>query len=150
MNSYTNTGVAHAELLLVTCFEKENPPGNKNLFLQCVFCVVPCSLQYLITMPKSVLRQGEGEGRAIERVPGHPELSHDPSLHHPFGFRSPSAVPSSFEKSGRCPCFIPQLMPCPSVLGTEDKELLCRLSSTATTAEGGSHRGDSGLEEKSV
>jgi hypothetical protein len=31
MNSYTDTGIAHAELLLVTSFEKENPPGNKNL-----------------------------------------------------------------------------------------------------------------------
>jgi hypothetical protein len=27
---------------------------------------------------------GAGEGRAIERVPGPPELSQDPSLHHPF------------------------------------------------------------------
>jgi hypothetical protein len=31
MNSYADAGIAHAELLLVTCFEKENPPGNKNL-----------------------------------------------------------------------------------------------------------------------
>ncbi len=85
MNSYTDTGVAHAERLLVTCFEKENPQGNKNLFYQCIFCVVPCSLQYLITMPKSVLCWGDGEGRAIERVSGLPGLSQDPSVHHPFG-----------------------------------------------------------------
>jgi hypothetical protein len=31
VNIYTDVGVAHAELLLVTCFEKENPLGNKNL-----------------------------------------------------------------------------------------------------------------------
>jgi hypothetical protein len=28
MNSYTDEGVAHAELLLVTCLREENPPGN--------------------------------------------------------------------------------------------------------------------------
>jgi hypothetical protein len=31
MNSYINMSIALAELLLVTCFEKENPLGNKNL-----------------------------------------------------------------------------------------------------------------------
>ncbi len=31
LNSYTDTGIAHVELLLGTCFEKEYPPGNKNL-----------------------------------------------------------------------------------------------------------------------
>ncbi len=31
MNSYTDEGVAHAELLLVTCLRKENPPGNEKL-----------------------------------------------------------------------------------------------------------------------
>jgi hypothetical protein len=31
MNSYADAGIAHAELLLVAYFEKENPPGNKNL-----------------------------------------------------------------------------------------------------------------------
>jgi hypothetical protein len=31
INSYADAGIAHAELLLVTCFEKENPLGNKNL-----------------------------------------------------------------------------------------------------------------------
>ncbi len=31
MYSYNNVVVAHAELLLVTCLEKDNPPGNKNL-----------------------------------------------------------------------------------------------------------------------
>jgi hypothetical protein len=30
-NSYTDAGIAHAEHLLVTCFKKENPLGNKNL-----------------------------------------------------------------------------------------------------------------------
>jgi hypothetical protein len=33
MYSYTDVGGAHAELLLVTCVKKENPLGNKNLFL---------------------------------------------------------------------------------------------------------------------
>jgi hypothetical protein len=33
MNSYTDVGGAHAELLLVTWLRKENPPGNKNLLL---------------------------------------------------------------------------------------------------------------------
>ncbi len=36
---------------------------------------------------KVSLVPGEGEGKAIERVPGPPppsELSQDPSLHHPF------------------------------------------------------------------
>jgi hypothetical protein len=33
MYSYTDEGVAHAELLLVTCLRKENPAGNKNLLL---------------------------------------------------------------------------------------------------------------------
>ncbi len=51
MNSNTNTGVAHTELLLVTCFEKNNPRGLNTFLLQCVFGEVPCSLQYLKTMP---------------------------------------------------------------------------------------------------
>jgi hypothetical protein len=33
MNSYTDEGVAHAELLLVTCLRKKYPPENKNLLL---------------------------------------------------------------------------------------------------------------------
>jgi hypothetical protein len=33
MNSYTDVGVAHAELLLVTCLRKENLLRNKNLLL---------------------------------------------------------------------------------------------------------------------
>ncbi len=46
--------------------------------------------------------------------------------------------------------FIPQLMPCPSVPTAEDEDVLCRLSFSAAAAEEGRHRGDSGLEEKSV
>ncbi len=45
---------------------------------------------------------------------------------------------------------IPQLMPRPGVPRAEDKDMLCCLPSSATAAEGGRHRGDSGLEEKSV
>ncbi len=33
MNSYTDKGRAHVELLLVTCLRKESPPGNRNLLL---------------------------------------------------------------------------------------------------------------------
>jgi hypothetical protein len=33
MNSYTDEGVAHAELLLVTSLRKEKPLGTKNLLL---------------------------------------------------------------------------------------------------------------------
>jgi hypothetical protein len=33
MNSYTDEGVAYAELLLVTCLRNETPPENKNLLL---------------------------------------------------------------------------------------------------------------------
>jgi hypothetical protein len=33
MNSYTDVGVAHTELLLVTCLRKETPLGNKNLLI---------------------------------------------------------------------------------------------------------------------
>jgi hypothetical protein len=59
--------------------------GIKTFSLQCIFCKVPCSLQYVKIMPKLVLCWGEGEERAIERVTGPTELSQDPSLHHPFG-----------------------------------------------------------------
>ncbi len=41
-------------------------------------------------------------------------------------------------------------MSCPFILRTEDEDVLCRLPSSATAAEGGRHRGDSGLEEKSI
>ncbi len=41
-------------------------------------------------------------------------------------------------------------MPRLSVPRAEDKDMLCRLPSSATAAEGGEHRGDSGLEEKSI
>ncbi len=33
MYSYTDEGIAHAELLLVTCLRKENLLGNKNFLL---------------------------------------------------------------------------------------------------------------------
>jgi hypothetical protein len=33
MNSYTDVGGAHMDLLLVTCLRKEIPLGNKNLLL---------------------------------------------------------------------------------------------------------------------
>ncbi len=46
--------------------------------------------------------------------------------------------------------FIPELVPYPSVPRAEDKDVLCCLPSSATAAERGSHRGDSGLEEKSI
>jgi hypothetical protein len=46
--------------------------------------------------------------------------------------------------------FILQLMPCPSILRAEDKDVPCNLLSSAIAAEGGIHRGDFGLEEKSV
>ncbi len=45
---------------------------------------------------------------------------------------------------------IPQLMLRPGVPRAEDKDMLCRLPSSATAAEGGRHREDSGLEEKSI
>ncbi len=45
---------------------------------------------------------------------------------------------------------ISQLVPCPCVPRAEDKDVLCRLPSSATAAEGGRHRGDSGKEEKSI
>jgi hypothetical protein len=37
INSYTNEGVAYAELLLVTYLRKENPSGNKNFLLLVLF-----------------------------------------------------------------------------------------------------------------
>jgi hypothetical protein len=85
MNSDTDAGRAHAELLLVTHFGKDNPSGNKNSSLQCIFCKVLCSLQYPKTMPKSVLCWGEGGEGAIEHIPGSPKWFQDTSLHHPFG-----------------------------------------------------------------
>ncbi len=48
------------------------------------------------------------------------------------------------------PLLIPQLMSCPGVPRAEDKDVLCCLSSSTAAAEGGRHRGDSGLEEKSI
>ncbi len=48
------------------------------------------------------------------------------------------------------PLLIPQLMLCPSMPRAEDKDMLRCLSSSTTAAEGRRHRGDSGLEEKSI
>jgi hypothetical protein len=45
---------------------------------------------------------------------------------------------------------IPQLMLCPSMPGSKDMDVLYHLQSSATAAEGRRHRGDSGLEEKSI
>jgi hypothetical protein len=98
-------GVAHAELLLVTCLRKENPPGKKISSCQYVFCGDPCSLQYLKAKLKLVLCWGEREERAIEHVPAPPELSKiSLSVTHLVVFLASPAVPSKFEKSGRCPC----------------------------------------------
>jgi hypothetical protein len=41
-------------------------------------------------------------------------------------------------------------MSCPGILRAEDEDMSCRLPSFAAAAEGGRHRGDSGLEEKSI
>jgi hypothetical protein len=46
--------------------------------------------------------------------------------------------------------FIPQLMLCPSVPRAKDEDMLCSLPSSATAAEGGRQRGNSGLEKKRV
>jgi hypothetical protein len=48
------------------------------------------------------------------------------------------------------PLLIPQLMSCPGMPRAEDKDMLCCSSSSTTAAEGGRHRGDSGLDEKSI
>ncbi len=70
MYSYTNAGVAHALLLLVTCLRRKTLRGIKTSSHQYIVCIVPYSLQYLKKNLKFVLCWGEGEGRAIERVPG--------------------------------------------------------------------------------
>ncbi len=85
MYSYTDAGGAHAELLLVTCLIRKTLRGIKTSSHQCVFCKAPCCLYYLTQKPMSVWYRGGGERRAIEHVSGPPELSQDPSLHHPFG-----------------------------------------------------------------
>ncbi len=45
---------------------------------------------------------------------------------------------------------IPQLEPCLCMLRAYDKDVLCCLPSSATPAERGKDREDSGLEEKSI
>ncbi len=47
------------------------------------------------------------------------------------------------------PSLIPQLMSRPGVPRAKHEDMFCHLSSFATAAEGGKHRADSGLEEKS-
>ncbi len=85
MNSYTDAGVAHAELQLVTRLKRKTLRGIKTTFLQNVFWRVTCCLQYLKTKPKSVVCWGKGEGKAIEHVSGPPKLTQDHSLHHSLG-----------------------------------------------------------------
>jgi hypothetical protein len=48
------------------------------------------------------------------------------------------------------PLLIPHHMSCLIVLGAEDEELFCCLSSSAAAAEGGRHKWDSGLDDKSI
>ncbi len=48
------------------------------------------------------------------------------------------------------PSIVSQLMSCLRVLGAEDKDVLCRLSSSATTARMKKHIGHSGLKEESI
>jgi hypothetical protein len=48
------------------------------------------------------------------------------------------------------PQLIPQLVLYPIVLRAEDKDVLHCLSSSAAAAETGRHRGDPGLEEKTI
>jgi hypothetical protein len=87
MNSYTDVGLAHAELMLITCSRKENPQGNKNLFLP----VRHLWSSLLPPVPQNdagvsqVLEGGGEERRAVEQVSCPPELSQYPSLHHPLG-----------------------------------------------------------------
>ncbi len=85
MNSYIDEGVAHVELLLVTCLERKTLWGIKTFCCQYDFCKVTCCLQYLKTKSKSVLCGGNWGQGAVERVPSPTELSQDPSLHHPSG-----------------------------------------------------------------
>jgi hypothetical protein len=51
----TPAGVAHAELLLVTCLKQKILQGIKISSLQCVVYRALCRLQYLKTKTKSVL-----------------------------------------------------------------------------------------------
>ncbi len=43
-----------------------------------------------------------------------------------------------------------ELMSCPGIPSAKDEDVSCRLPSFAVAAEVGKHRGESGLEEKSV
>ncbi len=58
INSYTDEGIAHWELLLVTCFKRKTLRRIKTSSCQCVFCKVPCCLQYLKKKIKTSLCVG--------------------------------------------------------------------------------------------
>jgi hypothetical protein len=45
---------------------------------------------------------------------------------------------------------IPKLISCRGIPRAKYEDVFCHLSSSAPAAEGGKHRGDSGLEEKSI
>ncbi len=71
MNLYADVDVALVELLLVTCFEKENPPGNNNLFpsvrlLQSF--LLPLVLQKSAKI-SLVLGNERGEGHTVRSWP---------------------------------------------------------------------------------
>jgi hypothetical protein len=65
--------------------DEENPPGIKNLLFLQVVCLIHFRLS---PIPNKTLNispvSGDGALDDIERVPGPPELSQDPSLHHSF------------------------------------------------------------------
>jgi hypothetical protein len=84
MNYYIDVGVAYAKLLLITCLRNKNPPGNQNFFLSMLLLSDSLLPLYLKTNSKFVMRRGSRGAEAIEHVLGPPELSQDPSLHHPF------------------------------------------------------------------
>ncbi len=74
------------------------------------------------TKPMLVLCLGEGEGRAIQRIPGPPELSQSHCLHYLCSsFCSPLVVPSNFEKLGRCPRSSRSSCHAPACLGQKIK-----------------------------
>jgi hypothetical protein len=55
MNSYTDVGIAHAELPLITSLSKERTLwGRKTSFGQYILGEVTCNLEYLKTRPMFV------------------------------------------------------------------------------------------------
>jgi hypothetical protein len=78
MDSYTDEGIAHAELMLVTYLKRKTLWEIKTPSCQYILCRIPCCLQYLETMSKSVVCRGSGGGGgAIEHISSPPELSQD-------------------------------------------------------------------------